>query len=539
MYKKLSCILLCLIFLVSISSVVAEDTIETNSSTLDNIVTDEYNSEDEINFNKYSNEQIWSDTYENNVLNAQYSLDGGNFKDIQNIIDKANSGDTIILNGNFIAEDESSTITINKKLNITSTNVATLDGTSKTRIFNIKSNAEGLVINNLIFKNAYVSEKYGGAILLNSPNVIISNCEFHDNCALSGGAIATPDVNVNANNLIIKNSKFYSNHASSFAGSILYISMNLEIISCIFDSNYAELQESMGGGSVMQIGFENKDNNCKITDCIFNNNYVTPDNYGHAGVACLRRGVSFINCNFTNNHAYDVGVLGFHDGGSVINCRFYNNYAIESGGVLKFDSTNQSIIVEDSYFENNTAKQGGAIFFNSESSIKNCTFISNTATSGGAIYSNSKFNIDDCIFKLNHAIDGGVIYNSNILFVQNSYFTDNYANNNGGAIYNLGTFNSKNCQYQTNKAKSTLYLTKNSPVKCSDNAIIKATLEGGNNIINAIWSTNTVTINDKSINPNNKISSQTITLNIGGKIFNSITNNNGEAIFKFNTKISK
>ena len=267
----------------------------------------------------------------------------------------------------------------------------------------------------------------------------------------------------------------------------------------------------MGGGSALQIGFENQDNNCKITDCTFNNNYVAPDNYGHAGVACLRRGVSFINCNFTNNHAYDVGVLGFHDGGSVIKCKFYNNFAIEMGGVLKFDSTNQSIIVENSYFENNTAKQGGAIYFFSDGSIKNCSFVRNTAKQGGALYSNG-----------------------NTIIVEYCNFTNNLADY-GGAIYNDGFLNSKNCQYQSNKAKSALYLTTNNPVKCSDNAIIKATLEGGNNVINAIWSKNTVTINDKSINPNNRISSQTVTLDIEGKIYNSITNNNGEAIFKFNT----
>lgn len=57
MYKKLSFILFCLIFLVSISCVVAEENIETNSST---IIAVEYNCNNEIDVNEYSNEQIES-----------------------------------------------------------------------------------------------------------------------------------------------------------------------------------------------------------------------------------------------------------------------------------------------------------------------------------------------------------------------------------------------------------------------------------------------------------------------------------------------
>ena len=90
----------------------------------------------------------------------------------------------------------------------------------------------------------------------------------------------------------------------------------------------------MGGASVMQIGLENEDNNCKITNCTFNNNHATLYTYGHSGVACLRRGVTFTNCNFTNNSGHEAEILGFHDGGRVNNCKFYNNYIIESGGAF-------------------------------------------------------------------------------------------------------------------------------------------------------------------------------------------------------------
>ena len=68
-------------------------------------------------------------------------------------------------------------------------------------------------------------------------------------------------------------------------------------------------------------------------------------------MGCLRRGVTFTNCNFTNNSTYSGGVLGFHDGGYVINCNFYNNYATESAGAISFDTSNQTAIVENSYLK--------------------------------------------------------------------------------------------------------------------------------------------------------------------------------------------
>ena len=73
-------------------------------------------------------------------------------------------------------------------------------------------------------------------------------------------------------------------------------------------------------------------------------------------------------------------------------------------------------------------------------------------------------------------------------------------------------------------------------MNCSNKAKIKVILEGGNNINNNIWSKNKVTIDNKQINPNNKIPSQKITLTIGGKTYTAKTDKNGVATFKFNTK---
>ena len=339
-------------------------------------------------FVNQSSELSVVDDYENDDLLAKtYSLNGGKFSDLQELIDKAKKGDTIKLSGSFKSEGKQ--ITIDKQLTITSSSTATLNGNSKSRIFHIEDKAKGTVISNIVFKNAK-SEHRGGAIYLEASNVKIDKCTFKDCVGHSGGAIATPN-NSNADSLTISNSKFTSNNADYVGGAISYIAKKLQITSCIFDSNYLKLTSKNDGGSggVLQIGISNATNNCKITNCIFNNNYVTPYNEvikGHAGVACLRRDVSFINCNFTNNHAHDGGVLTFHDGGAVINCRFTNNYAIGYAGAIQTDSTTQPLTISQSIFEDNSAEYAGAIALigNLNVKIEKTNFINNNVETFGA-----------------------------------------------------------------------------------------------------------------------------------------------------------
>lgn len=420
------------------------------------------------------------------ILKTSHSLNGGSFEDIQNIIDDAESGDTIILNGKFVAKDETSTISINKKLNITSTSGAILDGDNLTRIFSLKNESQYSSISNLIFVNG----KYtiGSAVYVTSKHVLVDNCTFKNNHGTynGGGAFATPLDTQASEDLTIKNCIFTGNWAPTNSGALACFSINFKIINTLFENNYATNNEGRKGyAGALEAGM--KGSYGLIYNCTFRNNFAKSDNTtepSYGGAALLREGSVFENCIFINN----------------------------------------------------TAHKGGAITVISNGTIKNSTFIENSAENGGAIYADQPFTITKSIFKSNHALtNGGGIYNSGNLLVENSIFTDNYASN-GGAIYNLGTLNSKNCQYQKNKAKSTLKVNSESTVKCSDNADIKVTLEGGNNIINAIWSKNQVTIDDKSINPNNRISSQSIIVNINGKIFTSKTNANGEADFKINTK---
>lgn len=177
-----------------------------------------------------------------------------------------------------------------------------------------------------------------------------------------------------------------------------------------------------------------------------------------------------------------------------------------------------------------------------EANIKNSNFINNHAENeGGAIYSlnNVNYDIYNCEFNSNHAINGGANYSMNILSVDSSRFQSNWATQKGGSIYNQNKLSIINSIFTNNKASSKLYANLDSPhnyVNCSDDAVIKSTLEGGNNIINAIWSDSPISLDDNILNPNNKVTSQQVILTIEDNIFSSITDNNSETFFKFNTK---
>ncbi len=397
-----------------------------------------------------------------NFMSTQHSLDGGSFRDIQNLVDVAESGDTIILNGKFVAENNSSLISIDKKLNIISSSGAILDGNEISGIFHLKTGSDSSFISGLTFING----KYdtGSAVMAYSKNLIFENCIFENNTGTEngGGAFATKYDPYISEGLTIKNSVFKGNSAPASSGAAACFSTNFKIINTLFENNYAS-------NNIGRTAYEG---------------------------------------------ALQAGMTGTY--GLISNCTFKNNYA-----------------------KSNNKSQGswaGALSIRKGTTVEKSTFINNYADYGGAIHVSGDGEIKDCTFTKNTAINGGAVYNANNLNVINSHFNYNYASNYGGAIYNEGNLNSKNSHYNNNKAKSTLSVKCPSYVNCSNNAKIKVIFEGGNNINNNIWSKNKVTIDNKQITPNNKIPSQKITLSIGGKTFTAITDKNGVATFKFNTK---
>lgn len=354
------------------------------------------------------------------VLSATYTVTGRTFKDIQNAIDGASSGDKIILNGNYSSKSGSDEISIDKKLTFVSTSSATLDGKGLSRIMYFKEGSDKSSISNIRFING--NADYGGAILIKSDNMKIDNCIFEYNYAKGGGAIDTPNDHTIAKNTIVSNCKFNYNGASTAAAGASLVGNNSKYINCIFFSNRVYNTNGGAFGGAMQIGADVSNCVGYVTNCTFiNNSAFSRNGHSHGGAGCIRNGVIYSDCVFINNSADEGGAITYHASGLIKNCVFINNSAEEYGGAL---STGFSSVMKTL-----------------DLTIVNSTFSGNDAPLGGAIQLiGNNINLEKLILNDNHAsVDGGAInIEARSVVVTNSSFESNIAEVDGGAIFIKG-----------------------------------------------------------------------------------------------------
>ena len=457
---------------------------------------------DESNFEfENENDDLKLGKRENNLLKNQFSLNGGSFSDIQNIIDVANHNDTIILNGNFYAENDASVIKIDKKLNIYSTTGAVLDGKGLSGIFYLNNYSSNTFISGLRFING--KQGVGAAVYVLSKNNTFDNCIFENNHGIEngGGAFATTFDPYATEGLTISNCIFKGNSAPASSGAAAIFATNFTVINTIFENNFAS--NNVGRTAyegALQVGMAGTYGIVK--NCTFKNNYAKSNNKNYpsrGGAMGLREGTLVENCKFINNNAEYGGAIIYFTGGEIINCSFSEN-AADYGGAIASDRSNNTLCIN----------------------IINSNFTNNKANNGGALY-------------LDHI-------NTNI---SGSIFIGNVAKNYGGAIYNSGELKIDNCQFQKNQASSKLTAKLDSKKgyvnNTIDNAVFKITLTGGNNVIDAIWSKNSVNIDNQIIKTNDKIANQKITLKILDKNNKQVTHygttdKDGVATIKFGTK---
>ena len=431
---------------------------------------------EDMTVNSQENEILANNQEDDLVSINYYSLDGGTFNDVQDIINHASGGDIIYLGGKFVATGPSDEITINKKLTITSPSQAIFDGKNSSMIFKITYGGAQSSFSNLKFINGYSYDR-GAAAFVSAKYVTFDNCVFENNFAENAsGAIHTPYKADTSLGLTIKNCNFTNNGAGVSAGAVGAFSHDFKILNCIFDSNYIRGSRAVCGGAV-QIGLDTEPSYGVVRDCIFRNNIVvTSDGSGHAGAGCVRNGSSYYNCTFINNTADHGGALTFHASGNLDNCTLINNTAnVFGGGVsILFDYQNfMNLNFTDSVFKGNKAplggaakldgfnikfertifddnfasEYGGAINIDAENvKIIDSEFNRNIANiDGGAVFIkgedttvlNSKFIANEAIPDVNKLDDGlgGAIYvNSTKVLAQDNIFKFNTARN-GSAIY--------------------------------------------------------------------------------------------------------
>ena len=251
---------------------------------------------------------------------------------------------------------------------------------------------------------------------------------------------------LNDNFVIFKNIIFVNGHTDKEGGAIYGKGT---VMNCTFNKNYA----GEHGGAISY---------ANAINCTFNENEAI------MGGAIFNSDAT--DCIFNHNNAVSGGAAYSDDiQHTVKNCTFYNNIGYEGGAVCCIQQTYRVI---DSYFKENEARCGGAIY---DADATNCIFIKNVAKEtyddddgkGGAMCEGHAYNCtfdsnyardkgdggalayayaENCIFKSNHAVDlGGAIYETDAV---NCTFTENYANNAGGAMY-YGK--ATNCIFEKNK----------------------------------------------------------------------------------------
>jgi hypothetical protein len=280
----------------------------------------------------------------------------------------------------------------------------------------------------------------GGAIFLRGgAAVTLEATGFNNNSTAScGGAIcawyddlddATENDDENSNSLTISNNcTFSGNHASNWAGAILYkVSGSMTVSGTEFTGNYAA--EDSGA-----LNLDNANASFSFTDVTFSGNHADGDS---GGVMWIEKGeYSFTDCIFTGNHAP--------------NDKF--------GGVIYVHSADHTITVTRGTFggendeDGNYAGKGGAIYLNGEKitvNVSGGSFSNNYADIGGAIHAGRKniVNVDGVTFQGNHTTavvgdasvnrikTGGALYvcSAADVRIKNSHFIGNYGAK-GGAI---------------------------------------------------------------------------------------------------------
>ena len=140
----------------------------------------------------------------------------------------------------------------------------------------------------------------------------------------------------------------------------------------------------------------------------------------------------------------------------VVNIKGLGDVIVNCEGSLFNITKSGSLKVYNIKFMNAYSVSGSTFCNLGKLYLENVSIINSTAlTYGGAIVNYGELVIVNSIFSLNKAKNGGVIANYNKLDIKSSNFTNNscYIKGSGGAIYNLGkgTLTIDNCNFADNK----------------------------------------------------------------------------------------
>ncbi|WP_296875203.1 right-handed parallel beta-helix repeat-containing protein [uncultured Methanobrevibacter sp.] len=246
---------------------------------------------------------------------------------------------------------------------------------------------------------------------------------------------------------------------NAYYGSVIYSyakELILENVNVIANPTSGNLITNNGKLTVSKSKFAN--NTCgdvikssgnydiTITDSTFDNNTVTgsSSDYGIVYISSGKGNLIVENSKFTNNVARQGVLIGSSD--TVIDVKgseFINNTnTVSYGGVIRASST---LTVTESNFINNKAfRDGGAIYvgFLGDATVTKSVFINNTVTSSGyhgdAIYNGNKLSVNYCVLLTNGT--KYLIYNDGDDNVVNAQYNWWGTNDDPSSLNGVGTY---------------------------------------------------------------------------------------------------
>ena len=283
--------------------------------------------------------------------------------------------------------------------------------------------------------------------------------------------------NIEADYVIFKNITFIDCNTNASAinwtgakGTV----MNCDFINCSANTNRSSGGSYAYGGAIYWTGANGTVMNCNFMNCSANSEVIKSTSvsmsysYGGAIYWSGQNGTimnsNFVYCSANSKvfeessqypgFAYGGAIYWKDTNGSVNGCNFTNNTA-EDGGAIYFtkaatvnNSKFEENKIEKNYGENhdfNSPAYGGAIHFASDAKVSNSTFIKNQANGDFSIINGEN---DDWYFN-----GGGAIYIRGYGLVTNSIFYQNEAKD-GAAIYSTtNALEIKDSEFIANKAK--------------------------------------------------------------------------------------
>lgn len=277
-------------------------------------------------------------------------LAGYNWGTIQNAINAAQSGDTIMLEDGATFNEYGLIISKNLDFRVFNNGHATINGGNNGIIFTINS---GVVVNmyNLTIINGYGT--YCGGGILNMGTLTVNNCTFSGNSASDyGGAIENY-----GGTMTVTGCTFTGNTADANGGAIENCyggSLTVNNSTFIGNTAVGKTPYSDGYGGAI----DNYYSTAWVNNCIFRSNSA---HYGGA----IFNDVSTLHVmggTFTGNNAgYGAGIYNYYGTADVTGSHFTGNSVTGDGGAIE-NYGGTMTVTGCTFTGNNAGANGGAIF---------------------------------------------------------------------------------------------------------------------------------------------------------------------------------